>query len=88
MRSPLAGTVDRILVTNGASLTKGDAVLTIKSDEQSIWEALRGLSLVGEEQDLTLIERYASSTEMKSDRIKQQAALTANAIKGRNAKPK
>ena len=83
MRSPLLGKVDRILVANGASVSKGNAVLTIKPDEQSIWEALRGLSVVGEEGDLALIERYASGAEPGSDRIKQQAALTATAIKSR-----
>jgi len=86
MRSSLTGKVDRILVANGFSLAKGDAVLTIKSDEQSVWEALRGLSVVGEEQDLAPIERYASGAEPVSDRIKQQAALTANAIKRRGEK--
>lgn len=83
MRSPLLGKVDRILVANGASVSKGEAVLTIKPDEQSIWEALRGLSVVGLEDDLPLIDRYASGAEPVSDRIKQQAALTANAIKSR-----
>ena len=84
MRSPLLGKIDRILVANGSSLSTGDAVLTIKSDEQSIWEALRGLSVVGEKDDLPLIERYASGAEPVSERIKQQAALTANAIKSRS----
>jgi len=83
MRSPLLGKVDRILVANGSSVSRGDAVLTVKSDEQSIWEALRGLSVVGQEDDLPLIERYASGAEPVSDRIKQQAALTAKAIKSR-----
>ena len=83
IRSPLIGTIDRILVANGSSLAKGDGVLTIKSDEQSLWEALRGLSVVGEEQDLPVVERYASGAEPLSDRTKQQAALTANAIKSR-----
>lgn len=88
IRSPLIGTVGGILVANGSSLAKGDAVLTIKPDEQSIWEALRGLSVVGEEPDLALIERYASSAEPASDRIKQQALLAANAIKSRDATKK
>jgi biotin carboxyl carrier protein len=88
MRSPLLGKVDRILVANGSSVSKGDAVLTIKSDEQSVWEALRGLSVVGQAEDLPLIERYASGAEPVSDRIKQQAALTANAIKSRDGKKK
>jgi len=83
MRSPLLGKIDRTLVANGSSVSKGAAELTIKSDEQSIWEALRGLSVIGEQDDLPLIERYASGAEPVSDRIKQQAALTANAIKSR-----
>ncbi len=83
MRSPLIGKIDRILVANGSSVSKGDAMLTIQSDEQTIWEALRGLSVVGEKGDLALIERYASGSEPVSARIKQQAGLTANAIKSR-----
>jgi hypothetical protein len=84
MRSPLIGKVDRLLVANGATLKTGDGVLTIKSDEQTVWEALRGLALVGKPEDLPLIERYATADEAATDRIKQQAALTANAIKSRS----
>lgn len=91
IRSPLPGKLDRLLIANGSSVTKGDPVLTIKCDEQSTWEALRGLSLIGEEGDLPLVERYANGSEPVSDRLKQQAALTANAIKSRaknqNRKP-
>jgi hypothetical protein len=84
MRSPLLGKVDRLLVTNGATLKTGDGVLTINSDEQSVWEALRGLALVGKPEDLPLIEHYANAPEAATDRIKQQAALTANAIQSRS----
>ncbi len=83
VRSPLIGKIDRILVANGSGVSKGDALLTIKADEQTIWEALRGLSVVGEKDDLGFIEHYASGAEPVSDRIKQQATLTANAIKSR-----
>ena len=83
LRSPLIGKVDRLLVANGSSLAKGDAVLTIKPDEQSVWEALRGLAVVGQAEDLAFVERYAGGAEPVSDRLKQQAALTANAIKSR-----
>jgi biotin carboxyl carrier protein len=88
IRSPLLGKVDRLLVANGSSVAKGAAVLTINSDEQSVWEALRGLSVIGEEQDLALIERYGSGAETKSARLKQQAALTANAINSRHGEKK
>lgn len=84
VRSPLNGTVDRILVQNGAALSQGDPVLTIKPDEQSVWEAFRGLAIVGGKEDLEIIERYANGTEPASDRIKQQAASAATAIKGRS----
>jgi HEAT repeat protein len=83
LRAPLLGKVDRLVAANGSTLTKGDAVLTIKSDEQSVWEALRGLSVIGRQEDLPLIEKYASGAEPASERIKQQAALTTNAIKSR-----
>jgi hypothetical protein len=83
LRSPLIGKVDKLLVANGSNLAKGDAVLTIKSDEQSVWEALRGLAVVGQPEDLALIESYASGAEPVAERLKQQATLTASAIKHR-----
>ena len=84
LRSPLNGTIDRILVGSGSTLSQGDPVLTIKPDEQSVWEALRGLSVVGQKEDLPVIERYANGVEPVSDRIKQQAASAANAVKSRS----
>ena len=83
LRSPLSGSIENILVTTGSSVTTGQPVLTIKSDEQSIWEALRAVAVVGTKEDLKLTEDYASGTATNSDRLKQQAALTANAIKSR-----
>lgn len=83
MRSPLSGTIDSIMVAPGSALTAGQAVLTIKSDEQSLWEALRAFAVVGTPEELQLIENYASGAATNSERLKQQAALTANAIKNR-----
>jgi hypothetical protein len=83
LRSPLSGTIDTIMVATGSNVTTGQAILAIKSDEQSIWEALRALAVVGTQEDLKLIEDYATGAFASSERIKQQAALTANAIKSR-----
>lgn len=88
VRSPLPGRVERITVPPGATISIGETLLTLTSDEESIWEALRGLSLVGESDDLPLIETYERGTAagpVRSDRIKEQAALTAKAIKSRIA---
>jgi len=83
MRSPLSGSIDSIMVATGSNVITGQAVLTIESDEQSVWEALRALAVVGTQEDLNLIQRYANGASTSSDRLKQQAALTASAIRSR-----
>jgi hypothetical protein len=83
IRSPLPATVAKILAPNGSRVSAGDAILTLKSDEESLWEALRGLSLIGEAEDLAAIDLYARGVGSASGRIKQQAALTAQAIQSR-----
>jgi hypothetical protein len=60
-------------------VSRDNEILTLNSDEQSVWEALRALSLVGTAEDLPLIESYASSTEV-STRVKEQASLTSKSI--------
>ncbi len=82
VRSPLPGRVNKILKPNGSQVARDDEVLNLISDEDSVWEALRGLSLVGTKDDLQLIQSYATSTEA-SARIKEQASLTLNAIQKR-----
>jgi len=57
-------------------------VLKLNSDEESVWESLRGLSLVGIASDLEAVKAYESASTA-SDRVKQQAQLTAKAIEGR-----
>lgn len=88
MRSPLPGIIDRVVAANGSNVSVGDAVLTIRSDEQSVWEALRALAVVGNAADLPLIERYANGAVSVSERLKQQARLTGNAITGRDREKK
>ena len=52
VRSPLPGSLAKIAAPAGTTVVPGATLLTINSDEDSIWEALRGLSLVGESEDL------------------------------------
>lgn len=88
LRSPLTGKIERVLARNGANVGAGEPLLTINSDAESIWEALRGLALIGEETDLPEINRYANGVDALPDRIKQQAALTAKTIQSRFSQPK
>jgi biotin carboxyl carrier protein len=82
LRSPLPGRIEKLLKPNGAQVSEGDEVLSLNSDENSIWEALRGLALVGATEDLSVINSYANSSAV-SGKIREQAGLTAKAIQTR-----
>jgi hypothetical protein len=79
LRSPLPGRVNTIFRPNGSQITRDEDLLSLNSDEESVWEALRALAIVGTKEDLPLIETYASSTDA-SARVKEQANLTAKSI--------
>jgi HEAT repeat protein len=83
VRSPLPGKLERIIAPTGSKVAREAPIITINSDEDSLWEALRGLALIGEAQDLPAIEPYSRDSAAVSDRIRQQAALTIKAIQTR-----
>jgi HEAT repeats len=85
LRSPLPGKINSINKPNGSQVNAGDEVLTLNSDEESVYEALRGLSLIGKPEDVELIQGYAAHDDAAS-RVRQQAELTINAIRSRGAK--
>ena len=82
LRSPLPGRVNKILKTNGAQVARDEEILDLNSDEDSVWEALRGLALIGTADDLPLVQSYADSNDASS-RVKEQASLTAKSISRR-----
>jgi hypothetical protein len=82
VRSPLPGRINKILKPDGSQVSQGEEVLSLNSDEGSVWEALRALSIIGTSEDLSLLQSYANSTDA-SARVKEQASLTLNAINHR-----
>jgi hypothetical protein len=84
VRSPLPGKLDRVIAAGGSKVVSGDALVTINSDEDSLWEALRGLALIGTSEEVPAIEPYARGSVPASDRIKQQAELAIKAIQARS----
>ncbi len=87
VRSPLPGSLERIARPMGTNVARGETILTINPDEESIWEALRGLALIGESDDLEAVQSYLGGNPQGpawTDRTKAQAALTAKAIQSRN----
>lgn len=87
IRAPLPGRVETLIAQNGAEIKNGDGLLTLRSDEGSIWEALRGLALIGGKEELDAITGYLQQSPNASARIKEQASVTLKAIHERlNAK--
>ena len=84
IRAPFSGAITKLSKENGTQVVNGDEILSIDSDEASVWEALRGLSLIAETEDLEAVEVYASGGKSVSTRIKEQATLTAKTIRSRS----
>ncbi|HEV8367244.1 MAG TPA: biotin/lipoyl-containing protein [Pyrinomonadaceae bacterium] len=82
IRSPLPGRISEVFRANGAQVNSGETILALNSDEESIWEALRGLSFIGLPEDLETVRSYANSSTA-SERVREQAKLTAKAIETR-----
>lgn len=80
VRAPLPGEISKVVVAEGTKLAAGETMLFIKPDSNSVWEALRGLYLVGERDDLPEVERYVQGVEKMPEEIKKQASQTAKAI--------
>ena len=82
VRSPLPGRIEAVAAVVGSNVNPDTTLLTVISDEDSVWEVLRGLAFVGQPADLPLIENYAQAANQPG-RVRQQAAATAEAIKRR-----
>ena len=82
IRSPLPGRIHKVLKANGTAVAQGEEVLSLNSDENSVWEALRGLALVGSYTDVPDINIYVNSNDV-SAKVREQAKSTVNAIESR-----
>jgi hypothetical protein len=83
VRSPLPGKIDSVKVNEGDKVAAGDTILSIAPDSKNVWEALRGLSLIGQREDLPAVQRYAEGVDAMPQSIRDQAALTAKSIQSR-----
>ena len=84
--SPIAGSVARLAAKDGAQVGAGDAIAVISPAETQVFEALRALLLVGHAASLDEVDRFAVGVPGMSDRVRQQALLTAQAIRQRATK--
>lgn len=85
IRSPYATRVESILAADGSRVEAGERVLSISPEPGQAWEALRALYLVGQLEDLEEVTRFGDGLVEDSSRVRQQAAVTAQAIRARSA---
>jgi HEAT repeats len=86
VRSPMSGALERWIARDGAHVVRGDAIAVLAPGADQVWEALRALVLVGQPADLEDVERFARGAPGMNERTRQQAELTAKAIRGRMVK--
>ena len=85
LRSPLPGKIESVAASEGGKVNAGDVVLTLAPDPDFVYEALRALFFVGKLEDLPDVDRYVQGVGGMPERVKQQAAATAKAIRSRSA---
>jgi hypothetical protein len=81
--SPMTGKVVRLAAKDGGQIGAGDAIAVIGPGETQVFEALRALVLIGHPETLPEVERFAAGVPGMSERVREQAFLTAQAIRQR-----
>lgn len=66
-------------VANGEQVEKGQVIARLAPPPEHVWEALRGLYLIGEASDLELVKTYVDNQNY-SEEIREQAKLTAERL--------
>jgi hypothetical protein len=85
VRSPINGRIRTLSIAKGMDVLSGAELASVDPGAEQVWEALRALYLVGQEEDLPAVRTFQRDLPEIPDRVKQQAALTEQAIMGRAA---
>ena len=83
VRSEFPGTLNRWLVSDGASVSAGQPIAAIFPSDDAVWESLRALYLIGTPDDLDAVAPYARQSDGVTPRIAEQARLTMQQIRTR-----
>ena len=80
VRSPINGRVRMVNAQKNSQVAAGSEVAVVDPAAEQIWEALRGLYVIGRMEDLTAVRAYLRPLPDIPDRVRQQASLTEGAI--------
>jgi biotin carboxyl carrier protein len=83
VRSPISGRLRMLSIKTGQTVAAGDAIATVDPGTDQVWEALRALYLIGQPEDIPAIQPYERELRDIPDHVRQQAAETEKAIRGR-----
>lgn len=83
VRAPVPGEARALDRPENSAVHTGDPLVTLAPDKNHVWEALRGLFVVGEMEDLPDVERFLRPVNGMPETVTRQASLTAQAIRGR-----
>ena len=85
VRAPLPGIVEKQMHADGVRISSGDEVTLIRPESMHVMQALLGLYLVGTPGEIDLIRPFLRPREGLSSNVMQQAALTLEQIRKRQA---
>jgi len=83
VRSPITGRLREMRAQVGQIVAAGEEVATVDPGTEQVWEALRGLYLVGQAEDLAAVLPYERELPDIPDHVRQQAVATEKAIRER-----
>jgi hypothetical protein len=83
LRADVPGQINRWLVTDGSAAAEGQPIALIDPSPSEVFEALRALYLIGEQKDLPAVEQFLHGGDAVPLNVRQQAELTATAIRSR-----
>jgi biotin carboxyl carrier protein len=84
VRSPVPGEVRALDARDGGAVQRGESLADLSADKNHVFEALRGLVLVGQKDDLEDVRRFTRPVSGMPEDVFRQAQLTVQAIEGRN----
>ncbi len=80
VRSPITGKIKSIVVAPGSHVDAGTNVAVVNPGTDQVWEALRGLYVVGKPEDLGVVRIYERDNPDLAERVVQQAKATEQEI--------
>ncbi len=83
VRAPVSGKLDRWLAADGAPIVAGQALCVLAPGDDMAWEALRGLYLIGQAEDIPAVEAFAKRSGDALPALQKQASITLQAIRTR-----